>query len=144
MEHTLKIHLLHEDAKMPYRANEGDAGLDIHSVEKKTIQPSDTALIRTGIQMALPKGTEAQIRPRSGLALNHSITVLNSPGTIDEGYRGEVKIILINHGKEDFVIEKGMRIAQMVIAPVLQVTVKQTENLTNTDRGEGGFGSSGK
>lgn len=129
---------------MPNRANEGDAGLDIFSVEEKIVKAGETALISTGIQMELPKGTEAQIRPRSGLALKHAVTVLNSPGTIDEGYRGELKIILINHGKEDFKVEKHMRIAQMVIAPVLQVTLEQTNTLTNSDRGQGGFGSSGK
>ncbi|MDS9471713.1 dUTP diphosphatase [Sporosarcina pasteurii] len=144
MEFTLKINLIHEDAKMPNRANEGDAGLDIFSVEEKIVKAGETALISTGIQMELPKGTEAQIRPRSGLALKHAVTVLNSPGTIDEGYRGELKIILINHGKEDFKVEKHMRIAQMVIAPVLQVTLEQTNTLTNSDRGQGGFGSSGK
>ncbi len=144
MEFNLKINLIHKDAKMPHRANEGDAGLDIFSVEAKTIKPGETALIGTGIQMELPKGTEAQIRPRSGLALKHSITVLNSPGTIDEGYRGELKVILINHGKEDFIVEKEMRIAQMVIAPVLNITLTQAESLTDSDRGEGGFGSSGK
>jgi dUTP pyrophosphatase len=94
--------------------------------------------------MELPRGTEAQIRPRSGLALKHSITVLNSPGTIDEGYRGEIKVILINHGKEDFKVEKQMRIAQMVITPVVQVKLEQTEVLSNTERDKGGFGSSGE
>lgn len=144
MEYKLKINLIHNDAKMPSRANEGDAGLDIFSIEEKVIQAGGTALISTGIQMELPKGTEAQIRPRSGLALRHAVTVLNSPGTIDEGYRGELKIILINHGKEEFKVEKHMRIAQMVIAPVLQVALENTGKLTNTERGQGGFGSSGK
>src|SRR5690554_6323720 len=106
MNYKLKINLIHEEAKLPYRANEGDAGLDLFSIEEKTIKAGDTELVRTGLQIELPKGTEAQIRPRSGLALKHSITVLNSPGTIDEGYRGEIKIILINHGKEDFKVEK--------------------------------------
>ncbi|MBP2077377.1 dUTP diphosphatase [Oceanobacillus polygoni] len=143
MTNTLKIKLIHEDAKMPYRANEGDAGLDLFSIEEKIIKAGETALVRTGIQMELPKGTEAQVRPRSGLALKHSITVLNSPGTIDEGYRGEIKIILINHGKEDFKVEQQMRIAQMVIAPVLQVKLVQEDALSNSDRDSGGFGSSG-
>ncbi|MDO6448347.1 dUTP diphosphatase [Oceanobacillus profundus] len=144
MTHTLKIKLIHEDAKMPYRANEGDAGLDLFSIEEEIIKAGETALIRTGIQMELPKGTEAQVRPRSGLALKHAITVLNSPGTIDEGYRGEIKIILINHGKEDFKVEKQMRIAQMVIAPVLKVKLVQEEDaLSSSDRDSGGFGSSG-
>ncbi|WP_087971864.1 dUTP diphosphatase [Oceanobacillus rekensis] len=144
MEWELKIKLIDEDAKLPYRANEGDAGLDLFSVEEKVIKAGGSALIRTGIKMELPKGTEAQIRPRSGLALKHSITVLNSPGTIDEGYRGEIKIILINHGIEDFQIEKQMRIAQMVIAPVLQVKLVQTEVLSSAIRDRGGFGSSGE
>jgi dUTP pyrophosphatase len=144
MEYNLKIKLMNKDAKMPYRANEGDAGLDLFSTEEKIVKAGETALIGTGIQMELPKGTEAQIRPRSGLALRHSITLLNTPGTIDEGYRGEIKVILINHGKEDFKVEKQMRIAQMVIAPVLQVTLEQTEILSNSVRDQGGFGSSGK
>lgn len=144
MNDTLKVNLIDEHAKLPYRANEGDAGLDLFSIEEKVIEPGDAALIRTGLKIELPKGTEAQIRPRSGLALKHSITILNSPGTIDEGYRGELKIILINHGKEDFKVENHMRIAQMVIAPVLHVNIKETEFLSHTDRDERGFGSSGK
>ncbi|MBT2735850.1 dUTP diphosphatase [Bacillus sp. ISL-7] len=144
MEYKLKVKLINDDALLPYRAHEGDAGLDLFSIEEKIIKAGEAGLIRTGIQIELPKGTEAQIRPRSGLALNHSITVLNSPGTIDEGYRGEIKIILINHGKEDFTIEKQMRIAQMVIAPVLKVNLIETEILSDTGRSEGGFGSSGQ
>lgn len=144
MEYKLKVKLINDDALLPYQAHEGDAGLDLFSIEEKIIKAGEAGLIRTGIQIELPKGTEAQIRPRSGLALNHSITVLNSPGTIDEGYRGEIKIILINHGKEDFTIEKQMRIAQMVIAPVLKVNLIETEILSDTGRSEGGFGSSGK
>lgn len=144
MTHKLIIKLIHEDAKLPYRANEGDAGLDLYAVEEKIIKPGETALVATGLQIELPKGTEAQIRPRSGLALKHSITVLNSPGTIDEGYRGEIKVILINHGKEDFKVDKDMRIAQMVIASVLNVELVQADELSETERNEGGFGSSGK
>ncbi|GAA4074360.1 MAG TPA: dUTP diphosphatase [Bacilli bacterium] len=144
MAEKLIIKLIHEDAKLPYRANEGDAGLDLYSVEEKIIKPGETALVATGLQIELPKGTEAQIRPRSGLALKHSITVLNSPGTIDEGYRGEIKVILINHGKEDFKVDKDMRIAQMVIASVLTVDLVQADELSETERDEGGFGSSGK
>ena len=144
MDNILKVKFIHEDARFPYRANEGDAGLDLFSVEEKTIKPGEAELIRTGLQIELPKGTEAQIRPRSGLALKHSVTVLNSPGTIDEGYRGEIKIILINHGKEDFIVEKQMRIAQMIIAPVLHVKMEQAEVLSGSGRDLGGFGSSGK
>ncbi|MDY0408630.1 dUTP diphosphatase [Virgibacillus soli] len=144
MEYNLQIKLIHADAKLPYRANEGDAGLDLFSIEEKIIKAGEAALIGTGIQMALPKGTEAQIRPRSGLALKHAITVLNSPGTIDEGYRGEIKIILINHGKKDFKVEKQMRIAQMVIAPVLQVKLEESNELAESVRGQAGFGSTGQ
>ena len=144
MEWELKINLIEDEAKLPYRANEGDAGLDLFSIEEKVIKAGEAELIRTGIQIELPKGTEAQIRPRSGLALKHSITVLNSPGTIDEGYRGEIKIILINHGKEDFKIEKQMRIAQMVIGQVLQVNLVQADVLTSSIREKSGFGSSGE
>lgn len=144
MEYNLKIKFIHEEAKLPFRANDGDAGLDLFSIEEKIIKSGEAELVRTGIQIELPKGTEAQVRPRSGLALKHSVTVLNSPGTIDEGYRGEIKVILINHGKEDVTIEKHMRIAQMIIAPVLQVKLEQTDNLSNTARDKNGFGSSGK
>lgn len=143
MDYNIKIKLLNKDARLPFRAHEGDAGLDLFSCEEKIIKSGETALISTGIQIELPKGTEAQVRPRSGLALKHSITVLNSPGTIDEGYRGEIKIILINLGKTDFKIEKQMRIAQMVIAPVVKVHVVETTEITASDRGANGFGSSG-
>ncbi len=144
MAEKLIIKLVHEDAKLPYRANEGDAGLDLFSIEEKIIQPGEATLVGTGLQIELPKGTEAQIRPRSGLALKHSITVLNSPGTIDEGYRGEIKVILINHGNEPFKVEKDMRIAQMVVASVLKVELVEADVLSETDRAAGGFGSSGK
>lgn len=144
MDYNLKVKLINDDALLPFRAHEDDAGLDLFSIEEKAVEAGETELVRTGIQIELPEGTEAQIRPRSGLALKHSVTVLNSPGTIDEGYRGEIKVILINHGKEDFIIKKQMRIAQMVIAPVLRVNLIQTEALSGTDRDNGGFGSSGK
>lgn len=144
MTYQLKINLIHDEAKLPYRAHDSDAGLDLFSIEDKVIHPGEAELIRTGIQIELPEKTEAQIRPRSGLALNHSITLLNSPGTIDEGYRGEIKVILINHGKKDFQVEKQMRIAQMVIAPVLQVELVKADLLTDSSRKKGGFGSSGK
>lgn len=105
--------------------------------------PGESKLIGTGIVIELPENTEAQIRPRSGLALKHQITVLNSPGTIDHGYRGQVGVILINHGKKPFPVESGMKIAQMIIAPVMSVNVVDTKALTETKRGEGGFGSTG-
>jgi dUTP pyrophosphatase len=139
----LKIKLIHEKAVLPHYAHPGDAGLDLFSVEEKTILPGESVLIRTGIVIQLPANTEAQVRPRSGLALKHGITVLNTPGTIDHGYRGEVKVILINHGKSDFAVEEGMKIAQMVIQPVLTVDVVQVDQLAETARGDGGFGSTG-
>ncbi|MDZ7548980.1 dUTP diphosphatase, partial [Clostridium perfringens] len=109
----LKVQKIHSEAIIPNYAHKGDAGLDLYSVEEVKINPSETALIKTGIKIELPPQTEAQVRPRSGLALKNGITVLNTPGTIDEGFRGEIGIILINHGKEIFVVEKGMKIAQM-------------------------------
>jgi len=141
---SLKVKRIHKDAKLPRYAHFNDAGLDLFAVEEVLIKASETALIKTGIQIELPIQTEAQIRPRSGLALKNGITVLNTPGTIDEGYRGEIGIILINHSKEDFLVEKGMKIAQMVIKPVWQVEVSEVEELSESIRGEGGFGSTGK
>lgn len=139
----LKIKKIDEKAVVPRYAHEGDAGLDLFAVEEKTIEVGDRALVRTGISMQLPENTEAQIRPRSGLALKNGITVLNTPGTIDEGYRGEVCIILINHSDKSFIVEKGMKIAQMVIKPVIKVDVEEVEELSESSRGESGFGSTG-
>jgi dUTP pyrophosphatase len=139
----LKIKLINEKAVLPCYAHPGDAGLDLFSVERKTLQPGESALIGTGTIIQLPPDTEAQVRPRSGLALNHQVTVLNSPGTIDYGYRGEVKVILINHGRAPFEVEEGMKIAQLVIQPVLTVEVSVVDELSETRRGEGGFGSTG-
>ncbi|KAB2879499.1 dUTP diphosphatase [bacterium] len=140
---NLKIQRIHPDAKLPEYAHPGDAGLDLFSVDEAVIRPGESKLIGTGIIIELPENTEAQIRPRSGLALKHQITVLNSPGTIDHGYRGQVGVILINHGIKPFTVESGMKIAQMVIAPVMSVNVIDTGTLTETKRGEGGFGSTG-
>ena len=141
---VLKIKKLSEDAIIPFYAHPGDAGLDLFSVEEVTIEPGKRKLVATGISIELPKNTEAQVRPRSGLALKYGVTVLNSPGTIDEGYRGEIKVILINHGEEAFKINKGDKIAQMVIMPVLTVEIKEVEILNDSERGEGGFGSTGR
>ncbi|MGL4571147.1 MAG: dUTP diphosphatase [Clostridium sp.] len=141
--YKLNVEKINDKAKLPNYAHEGDAGLDLYSVEEVTINPGETALIHTGIKIELPKNTEAQVRPRSGLALKHGITVLNTPGTIDEGYRGELLIILINHGKNPFVVEDGMKIAQMVVKPVFRVDVFEVSSLSDSERGEGGFGSSG-
>ncbi len=139
----LKVQKLCKDAILPCYAHEGDAGLDLYSITDIVIAPNNIGLIKTGIIIELPKGTEAQIRPRSGLALKHGITVLNTPGTIDEGYRGEIGVILINLGKEDFNVTKGMKIAQMVIKPIIKVRVIEAEDLSETSRNKGGFGSTG-
>ncbi len=123
------------------------AGMDLRAAvaeeEPMIIEPGERALVPTGLCMALPAEMEAQVRPRSGLAARSGITVLNSPGTIDADYRGEVKVILINHGQEAFRVERGMRIAQMVIAPVTQVQLLAADTLDETERGGGGFGSTG-
>lgn len=140
---NLKVQCIHPDARLPEYAHPGDAGLDLFSIENTVIPPGESRLIGTGIVIELPENTEAQIRPRSGLALKHQITVLNSPGTIDHGYRGQVGVILINHGKNSFNVESGMKIAQMVIASVMSVNIVDTKYLTETKRGEGGFGSTG-
>lgn len=141
--YTVKIKKLNEEAIIPNFAHKGDAGMDLYSIEEVVIPPGKTALIKTGISIQLPKMTEAQVRPRSGLALKHSITVLNTPGTIDEGYRGEIGIILINHGVSDFTVSKYMKIAQMVVKPIYNINVLEVDDLSDSDRGEGGFGSTG-
>jgi dUTP pyrophosphatase len=121
------------------------AGMDLPAAVKQdlTLAPGERALVPTGLAIALPDGYEAQVRPRSGLAARNGVTVLNTPGTIDADYRGEVKVILANLGNEDFTIERGMRIAQMVIAPVVQAVLQEADTLPETARGEGGFGSTG-
>ncbi|HIK09974.1 MAG TPA: dUTP diphosphatase [Oscillatoriaceae cyanobacterium M33_DOE_052] len=145
----LKIHLLHPDASLPTYAHNTDSGMDLCAIEDTIIPAGEWQLVGTGIAIELPPNTEAQIRPRSGLAYKHGITVLNSPGTIDEGYRGEIKVILINHSRTDFHINQGMRIAQMVIAPVLRPAIEiirdfpHNELVSSTARGANGFGSTG-
>ena len=139
----LLVQKIEEDAIVPYKAHKADAGMDLFSIEDKTLKPMERKLIRTGIKIELPKNTEAQIRPRSGLALKNGITVLNTPGTIDEGYRGEIGIILINLSKEEFRVEKGMKIAQMVIKPIININVEVISELSESSRGEDGFGSTG-
>ncbi len=139
----LKILRLTDNAKLPRYEHDDDSGMDLYAIASHTIQPSETALIPTGIAIELPPNTEAQVRPRSGLALNHSITVLNTPGTVDAGYRGEIRIILINHGKQAFEVLPGMKIAQMVIAPVIRASLEEVSSLSESVRAEGGFGSTG-
>jgi dUTP pyrophosphatase len=140
------IRLAHgADLPLPDYATADSAGLDLMAAigAPKSLVPAERALIPSGLSIALPSGYEAQVRPRSGLAYKNGITVLNSPGTIDSDYRGEVCVILINHGDEPFVIERGMRIAQLVISPITQLTWDEVETLTDTARGERGFGSTG-
>lgn len=141
--YNLKVVKIHKDAIIPNYAHPGDAGLDIYSIDEKILNPGERALIKTGIKIELPKNTEAQLRPRSGLALKHGISLVNSPGTIDEGYRGEIGVIVINHGNEPFKVEKQMKICQMVIKPVWTVSIEEVVELDETARGEGGFGSTG-
>ena len=140
---TLGFKRIHPDATLPAYAHASDAGMDVRSVEDLTIPAGRRALVHTGLVMELPLGYEAQVRPRSGLALKHGITVLNTPGTIDAGYRGEVGVILANFGEADFVVKKGDKIAQIVIAPVTQPEIVEVADVTATDRGAGGFGSTG-
>lgn len=133
------------DLPLPSYATSQSAGCDLMAAVESpvTLEPQKTAMIPTGIALALPEFFEAQVRPRSGLAAKNGVTVLNSPGTIDADYRGEIKVILINHGDAAITIERGMRIAQMVIAPVVQASWNQVDSLNETTRGAGGFGSTG-
>ncbi|MGV2432026.1 MAG UNVERIFIED_CONTAM: dUTP diphosphatase [Rickettsiaceae bacterium] len=147
MKLTVKIKILEEKLgiNIPTYATEQSAGVDLSAAIENDfiINPGEIKLVPTGIAIALPQGLEAQIRPRSGLAAKHGITVLNTPGTIDSDYRGEIKVILINHGKESFTISNGMRIAQMVLAKHEVAEFELSENLDDTVRGAGGFGSTG-
>ena len=130
----------------PKYKTDGSSGVDLSAFLDKevVIKPNSSELIPTGLQVAIPEEFEIQIRPRSGLAAKESIGVLNSPGTIDSDYRGELKIILFNHGKEDFIINNGDRIAQMVLVPIVKMEFEEVDSLPNTVRGQGGFGSTGK
>ena len=131
-----------EDISLPQYMTDQAAGMDIFAAvsEEEIILPGQRKKIPTGIAIALPEGYEAQIRPRSGLALKNGVTLLNSPGTVDADYRGEIALIVINHGEEPFIIKRGMRLAQMVVQKVLQVEWEETPELENTSRGNGGFG----
>jgi dUTP diphosphatase len=139
----LLVKRLSESATLPAYAHPGDAGLDLFAAVALSIEPGESKLVGTGISIELPPQSEAQVRPRSGLALKHGVTVLNTPGTIDHGYRGEVGVILINHGRARFDVQPGMKIAQMVIAPCLTVSVEESGELSGSVRGQGGFGSTG-
>ena len=133
------------DVKLPAYATEGSAGMDIRAAvaEDIVLKPGEISLIPTGFAVAIPQGYEIQVRPRSGLATKHGITLINSPGTIDSDYRGEIMVPLINHGNDPFVVRRGARIAQMILAPVTQAELVVVEELSSTVRGDGGFGHTG-
>ena len=149
MSTTVRVTRLPHGAGLPLPAYQSAAaaGLDLVAAVPAdaplTIAPGRHAAVPTGIAIALPPGTEAQVRPRSGLARNHGVTVLNAPGTIDADYRGEIQVLLINHGNESFVIQRGTRIAQLVVGHVVRATLREVETLDETARGTGGFGSTG-
>jgi dUTP pyrophosphatase len=140
---TIKIQKIKENAIIPKYAHKGDAGVDLYSTEDYTLKPGQRTLVSTGIKIAVPMGYEAQVRPKSGLAVKHGISVANTPGTVDAGYRGEVGVIAINLGDEDFKIEKGKKIAQMVFNKIEEAEFEEVQELDETTRGEGGFGSTG-
>ena len=137
---------LNTKVQLPSYKTKGSSGMDLIAFIDNPIKisPNTSALISTGISIAIPEDFEVQIRPRSGLAAKSSIGILNTPGTIDSDYRGELKIILFNHGKEDFIINNGDRIAQMVLVPIVKMEFEEVDSLPNTVRGQGGFGSTGK
>ena len=139
------IKRLSKKISLPKYETAGSSGMDLAAniAGNISIDPGKTAIIPTGLALSVPKGFEVQIRPRSGLAAKKKISVLNTPGTIDSDYRGEIKVILINQGQETFKVEKGLRIAQMVVCPVIQAQIKEVEDLSVTERGKGGFGSTG-
>ena len=139
------IKRLSKNIKLPKYETIGSSGMDLAANIQNSIDisPGETAIIPTGISISIPLNYEVQIRPRSGLAAKNQLTVLNTPGTIDSDYRGEIKVILINHGKKKYTVEKGARIAQMVLAPVIKAKLKEVEDLEKSKRGSGGFGSTG-
>lgn len=141
----LKVTRLNPDARLPRYMSEAAAGLDLSACIKAplTIAPSERVLVPTGLSIQLPPGHEGQVRPRSGLAVKNGVTLLNTPGTIDADYRGEVRVLVINLGHDPFTVEPGMRIAQLVVAPVTRVEVEEVEELEQSERGAGGFGSTG-
>lgn len=140
---VVKVKRISPDVIMPSYANPGDAGLDIFAFEDCVLKPGERRLFKTGLCLEIPDGYEVQIRPRSGNAVKFGIGIVNSPATIDSGYRGELGVVLINHGDRDFVVNKGVtKIAQMVVAPVIHATLEEVDELSATVRGGGGFGSS--
>ena len=146
---ALRVYKMRADAVVPRYKTSGAAGMDLAACldAPLVIAPGGTARVPTGLQIALPEGHEGQVRPRSGLAARHGVTVLNAPGTIDEDYRGEVQVLLINHGSEAFTVESGDRIAQLIVAPVTHTEIEAVNDIAalgGTERGDGGFGSTGR
>ena len=139
----VEIVKLNKELLTPMYAKHGDAGMDVYSAVEAVLNPGERKLVGTGLKVAVPYGFELQVRPRSGLAYKHGVSIVNTPGTIDAGYRGELGVILINHGKELFAIKKGDRIAQIVFNKVEYVQLVEVPELSSTDRGTGGFGSTG-
>ena len=137
------IKRLSKEISLPKYETSGSSGMDLSANVNTNIDPGKTAIIPTGLALSIPKGFEVQIRPRSGLAAKQQISVLNTPGTIDADYRGEIKVILINLGHHSFKVEKGLRIAQMVLCPIVKAQLKEVDELNDTKRGKGGFGSTG-
>lgn len=141
---VIKVKLLEADGQIPVYAHSTDSGADLFALEDKFISSNEMAPLRTGIAVELPPGYELQVRSKSGLAAKHNLFVLNSPGTVDQDYRGEIMVLMFNAGKLSYKINKGDKIAQMVVSPVIQAYYEKVEELSDTDRGEGGFGSTGK
>lgn len=139
----VKVKRLHPEAKVPTYATADASGMDLYAIEEVLIGPKEYRLVHTGVSIEIPKGYEGQIRPRSGLASKYGIGILNSPGTIDADYRGELKVILFNLGAKSFRVRKGTRIAQLVFSKAIRVTLKEVQTLTPTERGAKGFGSTG-
>ncbi|HEY2745227.1 MAG TPA: dUTP diphosphatase [Polyangia bacterium] len=143
---AVRIMRVRPGAQLPKYMSEGAAGMDLHAAldAEVTIAPGERALVGSGVAIALPAGYEAQVRPRSGLAMKYGVTVLNAPGTVDEDYRGEVKVLLVNHGQDAFVVRHGERIAQLVVARVARVALVEEDTLDETKRGAGGYGHTGR
>lgn len=140
---TVKFKLLHADSRLPTYQTDGASGMDLHAYLGSVIHVGEIYVVGTGVAVEVPEGYEAQVRPRSGLAVKSGVTVLNAPGTIDSDYRGEIKVVLINHGQSPFYFAPGDRIAQLVIAPVVRVETEVVNEFTETARGTGGFGHTG-
>ena len=146
MENTrikIKIKKINPEAIIPHYSHEGDAGMDVYSVEDSVIKFNERKSISTGLAFEVPRGFEIQVRPKSGLALNNGITILNTPGTLDSGYRGELKVIIFNTSNQSYQVKKGEKIAQIVLARYEEAEIEETNELSQTKRAEGGFGSTG-